>query len=113
MSRQFDLDLKQHVFVLEQGQRIQLPPNPSHQKDFQGNSQSSSQKQVSVTQAINTAHSFLIIQCQVPVRSTLQMEILYRDQNNVSPAFTADNLLQAKKKLVFMDQARDIQSTAN
>lgn len=41
------------------------------------------------------------------------MEILYRDQNNVSPAFTADNLLQAKKKLVFMDQARDIQSTAN
>jgi hypothetical protein len=34
VQKEFDLDLKQNVFVLAPGQRIQLPPNPAQSSAY-------------------------------------------------------------------------------
>lgn len=83
VTKEYDGDIKGNIFSLS-GQRIQLPPNPSHQTTDFHNTGSNATKKVGVTSSLNIVHQFLVFQVYIPTGAPFNIELHVRDKHNVS-----------------------------
>jgi len=84
VQKELDPELKQNVFVLSPGQRIQFPPNPAQaSQDFHHN-KGPATKQMSVSASLNITHPFVVFQVYVPPSCSIVIELTVKDNLNVS-----------------------------